>query len=168
MPVSEPSPIQPPQSHFRPVQVADVAALKTVIDATGLFPSHLLDGMLASYLAGETPEDIWLTIDVPRPMAVAYCAPERLTDGTWNLYLIAVHPDHQGQGHGAALVAHVEMLVANRGARILLVETSGLPSFERIRAFYRTLGYAEEARIRDFYQSGEDKVIFWKALAQEE
>lgn len=52
-----------------------------------------------------------------------------------------------------------------RGERILLVETSSLPMFERMRAFNRKCGYNEEARIRDFYQAGEDKLVFRKALA---
>ena len=45
-----------------------------------------------------------------------------------------------------------------------LVETSGLPEFERARAFYRKCGYEEEARIREFYNAGEDKIVFRKAL----
>ena len=151
---------------IRPVAVDDVTALKAVIDETGLFPSHLLDGMLAAYLADAATDDVWLTISLQRPVALAYCAPEPLTQGTWNLYLIAVHPDHQGQGHGAALVQHLETLLTNRGARILLVETSGLPSFERTRMFYLKAGYVEEARISEFYQAGEDKVIFRKALSK--
>jgi hypothetical protein len=56
------------------------------------------------------------------------------------------------------------MLVA-RGARLLIIETSGLASFERTRAFYRALGYDEEARIREFFKAGDDKVVFRKALA---
>jgi RimJ/RimL family protein N-acetyltransferase len=57
-------------------------------------------------------------------------------------------------------------MLAARGERILLVETSGLPEFERTRAFYAKHGYEEEARIREFYRAGEDKVVFRKALAQ--
>ncbi len=139
--------------------------LKSVIDGTGLFPSYMLDGMLASYLRGEGGDEIWLTDDDSGPVALAYCAPERMTLGTWNLYLIAVHPDRQGQGRGTALLLHVEQVLAERGERVLLVETSGLPAFERTRAFYRRCGYDVEARIRDFYQAGEDKIIFRKALA---
>ena len=150
---------------IRPVAPDDLPALKAVIDATGLFPSHLLDDMLAGYLTGDGGSDeFWLTDDDGGPVAIAYCAPERMTQGTWNLYLIAVHPDRQGQGRGAALLRHVEETLAARGERVLLVETSGLPSFERTRTFYRKSGYDEEARIRDFYQAGEDKVIFRKAL----
>jgi ribosomal protein S18 acetylase RimI-like enzyme len=101
------------------------------------------------------------------PVAVAYAALERMTSGTWNLYLIAVHPAYQRWGIGAALIHDVEGVLAARGARVLLVETSGPPAFARSRAFYRANGYEEEARIRDFYAAGEDKVVFRnrKALA---
>ncbi len=98
-------------------------------------------------------------------MGVAYFAPEPYAYGTWNLYFIAVHPDRQGEGRGATLLRHVEQTLAARGARVLLVETSGVPNFERTRAFYRKQGYDEEARIREFYKAGDDKVIFRKALA---
>ena len=97
-------------------------------------------------------------------VAIAYCAPERMTEGTWNLYLIAVHPSYQGKGHGTAMVSYIEKMLAERGERLLLVETSGLPDFERTQAFYRRCGYTEEARIREFYQAGEDKIVFRKAL----
>jgi ribosomal protein S18 acetylase RimI-like enzyme len=142
----------------------DAAALRGVIDATGLFPAAMLDDMLAGYLAGTAGDESWLTVDDGGPVAVAYVAPERMTAGTWNLHLIAVHPDQQGRGRGAALLRHVEADLAARGARVLLVETSGLPEFARTRAFYRTNGYDEEARVREFYAAGEDKVVFRKAL----
>jgi len=150
---------------IRPVVPGDVPALKALIDAAGLFPSNMLDDMLAPYFEQERDgPQVWLTGDEGGPVAVAYYAPERMTEGTWNLYLIAVHPERQGRGRGSALLRHVEAALAARGERVLLVETSGLPAFEQARAFYRGNGYGEEARIRDFYQAGEDKVIFRKAL----
>jgi ribosomal protein S18 acetylase RimI-like enzyme len=60
---------------------------------------------------------------------------------------------------------HVEQNLVARGGRMLLVETSGLSGFENTRAFYKKLGYDEEARIREFYQAGEDKIVFRKVLA---
>ena len=106
----------------------DTIALKGVIDATGLFPGEMLDGMLADVFTGEASPDIWLTDDDSGPIGLAYCAPERMTQGTWNLYLIAVHPDHQGQGRGTAMLRYVEQELAAKGERVLLVETSGLPA----------------------------------------
>ena len=148
---------------------ADVPRLKAVIGATGLFPPPLLDDMLVDYFGAQRSDDVWLTADGAGPdrgpVAVAYVAPERMTSGTWNLLLVAVDPASQGRGVGAALVHEVERALAERGARVLLVETSGLPEFTRARAFYRATGYHEEARIREFYAAGEDKVVFRKALA---
>jgi len=150
---------------FRAVVRADLPALKHAIDACGLFPSEMLDGMMAGYFAGNETSEIWLTDADGTPMSVAYCAPERMTSGTWNLYLIAVHPDLQGQGRGAALLRYVERQLAAAGERVLLVETSGLEAYARTRDFYRKNGYEEEARIREFYQQGEDKIVFRKSLA---
>ena len=97
-------------------------------------------------------------------VAVAYTAPERMTAGTWNALLLAVHPDRHGQGIGAALMARVEALLAARGERVLLVETSGTADFERTRRFYEHIGYEREALIREYYDAGDDKVVFRKAL----
>lgn len=72
---------------------------------------------------------------------------------------------HQRQGRGAKLLLFVEQTLADRGARVLLVETMGTPDFEHVRAFYQKNGYNEEARIREFYAEGADKVVFLKALA---
>ena len=153
---------------IRPATRDDMPALKAVIDANGLFPSEMLDEMIADYLDGTSGQEFWLGDDDGEPVAVTYCAPERMTSGTWNLHLIAVHPDSQGQGRGTAMLRHIEQVLARLGERVLLVETSGLPNFERTRAFYRKSGYNEEARIRDFYQAGEDKVVFRKTLQDED
>ncbi|QDU19573.1 GNAT family N-acetyltransferase [Urbifossiella limnaea] len=154
---------------IRPTTSDDTAAILTLAVASGLFPPEATDdvaAVLRGSLAGENgPDHVWLTDDDIGPVGVAYYAPERMTDGTWNLYMLAVHPDRQRQGRGAALVRHVERELSTRGARVLLIETSGLAAFERTRAFYRALGYDEEARIREFYKAGDDKVVFRKALA---
>jgi len=149
---------------IRAVTSDDLPALKRLIDATGLFPSEMLDEMTAAYLAGDEAGGLWLTDDDGGPVGVVYLSPERMTAGTWNMLLIAVDPVRQGQGRGTALVQHVERALASRGGRILLVETSGLTEFENTRRFYRARGYGEDARIREFYAAGEDKVIFRKTL----
>jgi ribosomal protein S18 acetylase RimI-like enzyme len=148
---------------IRPITRADLPGLKAVINAAALFPGEMLDAMTAPHLKGDG-EDIWLTADADGPVALAYAAPEQMTQGTWNLLLIAVHPERQGEGIGSSLVHVVEERLSASAARVLLVETSGLQEFEGTRAFYRQRGFEEEARIREFYRAGEDKIIFRKTL----
>lgn len=151
--------------NIRSVKKSDLEELKIVIETSGLFPPDLLDGMTSDYFTNSETQDIWLTrTNNGKPIAISYCAPERLTDGTYNLYLIAVHKDWQGKGIGGELMNTVENLLQSQGNRILLVETSGLLEFELTRKFYDKCGYNREAVIRDFYRDGEDKVVFWKKL----
>ena len=125
--------------------------------------------MLADYFDGGS-DHFWIINDDEEegPVGVAYCAPELMTNGTWNLLFIAVRPECQGQGRGAALMRYVEQTLAVRGARLLLVETSGVQEFKRTRAFYCKCSYDEEARIRDFYEAGADKIVYRKVLAAQE
>lgn len=153
---------------IRPTTPDDTTALIALADATGLFqPNQLkeLSEMLVDYFGSNSDSDrFWITDEDDGPVGVAYCEQELMTDQTWNLQLIAIRPDHQGQGRGATLLRYVEQTLTARGGRVLLVETSGLPSFERTRAFYAKCGYEEEARIRDFYAADDDKVVFRKVL----
>jgi len=121
----------------------------------------MLDDMFSE---GSSQNEFWLTYDDGVPAAVAYCVPEPMTEGTCNLLLIAVHADRQGEGIGTQIMAYVEAKLAAEGVRVLLVETSGTEQFVNTRAFYSHLGYDEEARIREYYDVGDDKVVFRKAL----
>lgn len=146
-----------------------------LIEAIGLFePDEIADvaHMLSERFSNtsthrDTHRDMWFVDDESDNfVSVAYVAPERMTEGTWNLYLIAVHPRYQKQGRGAFLLNYVEQALVERQARLLLVETLALDEFDYVRKFYQKNGFEEEARIREFYAAGADKVIFWKALAQ--
>ncbi|MFN7089039.1 MAG: GNAT family N-acetyltransferase [Allorhizobium sp.] len=149
---------------IRELTAADLPELKTLIEATDLFPSSMLDAMVNHFLGDNEAQELWLVLVNPHPVGVAYVAPEKLTDGTFNLLLIAIHPEQQAMGFGAQLISEVEKRLRGLGARILLVETSGLAAFELTRHFYLKNGYELEGRIRDFYQDGDDKVIFRKKL----
>lgn len=148
--------------YVRPMRADDLAALVALIDATGLFPGAMLPDMAAPHLTTDGSGALWLVFDDGSVGGVAYAVPEPMTDRTWNLLLIAVDPRRQRDGIGAALIGAIERLLVDRAARLLLVETSGLPEFDGTHAFYDRLGFAREARIANFYQAGEDKIIFTK------
>lgn len=151
-------------TNIRPVERQDLPELKRIADATELFPSDMMDDMISGYFDGSKP-DIWFTCVLDgKAISFGFCEPERMTEGTWNLLAIGVQPDHQGKGVGAAMMSYLTNRLAEQGERILLVDTMGIPEFEQTRAFYRKNGYIEEARIREFYEAGVDKVVFWKHL----
>ncbi len=152
---------------IRPTTPDDTTALIAIAKATGLFEPSQLDEikqMLTEYFSNSDRQNLWFTDDDNEPVAIAYCEPERMTYQTWNLQLIAVRPDRQRQGRGALLLRYVEQALIEKGGRILLAETSGVPGFESTREFYRKCGYKEEARIRDFYEAGDDKIVYRKVL----
>lgn len=148
----------------RPLSRDDLEEVAYIVEATDMFPGSMLDGMVANYFESESTDDRWLVVSTGKVQAVAYFVAERLTAGTWNLLLIAVSPQEQRKGIGARLLAAVESELAQEGNRLLIVETSGLASFESTRNFYLRQGYTQEARIRDFYEDGNDKVTFAKRL----
>lgn len=149
---------------IRPLLRGDLPRIAHLVDANAMFPSAMLDDMTAAYFAGDSDTQRWIVADTGSVTGVAYTVPEPLTEGTWNTLCICVDPAAHGQGIGTALMRQIEGELAAEGARVLLVETSGTPDFERTRGFYDMLGYEREARIRDYYSAGDDKIIFRKAL----
>jgi ribosomal protein S18 acetylase RimI-like enzyme len=144
----------------------DTAAIIALAESSGLFNPDGIEQIrerLANHASGNS-DDLWFIADDDKPSGVVYCAPEPMTDRTWNVLMLLVSPDRHGQGVGAELMRHVEETLTARGGRLLIVETSSLDGFERARAFYTKCGYNEEARIRDFYTAGDDKVVYSKPL----
>lgn len=85
-----------------------------------------------------------------------------LTDGVYDLYFIAVDPNARRKGVGRALITASEETVRAMDGRILIAETSGTPEYETTRRFYVSMGYENEATIKDFYKPGDDLNIFTK------
>lgn len=152
---------------IRPTKQDDIAALQEVLNGTELFPSEVLPEMVSSFLSDDDNSDIWLTCEVDgNAMGFCYAVPEELAEGAWNMLAIAVLPTEQGGGCGGAITKHLEAELKERGQRILIANTSGVGDFADTREFYRKNGYSEEARIRDFWAEGDDKIVFWKSLSK--
>lgn len=95
-----------------------------------------------------------------------YCiGPTPATQATFDMYWIAVKPDAQGKGVGKALDAHAEQILRSLQGNLVIAETSSQPRYESTRRFYTARGYAELARIRDYYRPGDDLVIYGKYLS---
>lgn len=153
---------------IRPLAPDDADAVVGLAVDSGLFPAGEVEpvvALLADYVEGRAPGHRGdVDHDGGELVAMAYYQPAAATDRTWYLTMIAVRAGRQGEGRGSALLAHVEEQLRARGQRMLLVETSGLATFEPTRAFYQRAGYHQEARVRDFFEPGDDMVLFRKVI----
>lgn len=149
----------------RKIIKSDLAGLKKVLDSIELFPSEFLDDMTKDYFTNPNSDDIWFTyIEDNKPLSIGYCAPEKLTQGTYNLYALGINDKSQGKGIGGKMMDFIEKELKENSCRILIVETSGTESFQSSRNFYEKFDYTKEAVIRDFWDEGDDKVVYWKKL----
>lgn len=109
-------------------------------------------GSTYAFLGAFTPED--------ELVGYACYGPTPETDRTWDLYWIATDPRTHGTGGGTRLLTEVERRLEGLNARMLVVETSSRSEYAPTRAFYERRGYAEAARVREFYAPGDDRIIY--------
>lgn len=124
--------------------------------------------LIDTYLKDEDQVDYIIfvyTDDVLDKVAGYICYGRRpLTEGTYDLYWIAVDPNIHGKGIGSKLIAFMEEDLCERGAALILIETSGKAEYENERRFYEKNRYKLQTVIRDFYRKGDDLVIYHKYL----
>jgi ribosomal protein S18 acetylase RimI-like enzyme len=90
--------------------------------------------------------------------------PTPLTEGTWDIYWMAVTREKQGRGIGSALTKAAEKDIVRTKGRLAIIETSSTPAYEKTRHFHLSHGYEVICRIPDFYAPGDDKLILLKRL----
>lgn len=136
---------------FKPVEVACVQELWNAY----LQQSEASGYVFLAYRDGE------------RVLGYACFGPHSLTEGTFDLYWVAVAREAQGQGIGHALLLQVEDEVRARGGRMILIETSSTPAYAPARRLYESCGYRYEAVVHDFYAPGDDLILFSKLIAED-
>jgi ribosomal protein S18 acetylase RimI-like enzyme len=151
--------------NIKPVTQSDIDGLKNVLDSCGLFPSEYLDEMISDYFNNADTQEVWFTyMDNNAPVAIGYCVPEKLTNGTYNLLAIGVSENAQRKGIAHEMMQYIEQELKSKDGRVLIVETSSDDAQIGARKLYEKIGYTQEAVIRDFWNDGEDKIVFWKKL----
>jgi ribosomal protein S18 acetylase RimI-like enzyme len=81
---------------------------------------------------------------------------------SYDLYWIATHKDFMNQGIGRYLLAKTEEAIFTSGGSGIYVETSSKEQYAPTRAFYERNHYILKARLEDFYDRGDDKLIYVK------
>lgn len=145
------------------------ARVEEILRATGMFREDEIDVALEvfdSHIAAPGQDYHAVGAFTPGGQLLGYIlyGATPCTLGTWDLYWIAVHPDAQGLGVGSTLTKEMERRLARTDARLVLIETSSRPHYDPTRSFYLRRGWEEVARIKDFYEPGDDRVIFAKTM----
>lgn len=157
---------------IRPLTATDHDAVRVILENAGNFtPEEIATAieLVDEYIA-DGEESGYLTYVLestsdPFPIVGYICFGEApLTEGTYDLYWIAVDTKHHRGGFGKKLVRFAEEEIARRGGRKLLIETSSQETYGTTIKFYEGAGYHIEARIKDYYKPGDDKLIFSKSL----
>lgn len=159
----------PLRTRTRPRQ-SDLRALRRLIESTGVFypeETEIAMELLEERLRRGVKSGYEFIFAERDGKLVGYCAwgAVPLTNGSYDLYWIAVAPEAQGLGIGQWLMHLAELQIAKLGGGRLYIETSSRAAYVRTRRFYRAAGYRLAARLRDFYAHGDHKVVFCKTVA---
>jgi D-alanine-D-alanine ligase len=151
------------------VRPGDPQLVKDIVTSTGFFHDHEID--VAEELVAERLQNgldsgyLFLFAEQGGRMVGYSCYGEiACTEGSFDLYWIAVHNDFRSQGIGGILLQKTEELIAGLQGRVIWVETSGREKYLPTRKFYLRCGYKEEAVLKGFYAPDDDKVVFVKRL----
>jgi len=156
---------------IRPLQAQDRQPILELLKQTGMFTERELSialELVDTVLTTPGQQDYIIYVyEADKEVLGYYCVgPTPATVGTFDLYWIAVTPSEHGRGIGGTLDRHAEMLIRSLGGRLILAETSSQAKYKKTHKFYLRRGYAELSRIKDYYRSGDDLVVYGKYIHQ--
>lgn len=153
---------------IRPLVEKDRVSLLSMLIKTRSFTSSEIDvamELIDIVLKDQIQKDyqIYCMVD-DQDQAIGYICygPTPMTQGTFDLYWIAVDPDFQEQGVGSNLLDYLGKVVKELKGRMILADTSSIPHYEKTQNFYLRNGFQEVARVPDYYYPGNDRVTFCK------
>jgi D-alanine-D-alanine ligase len=153
----------------RALRAEDAPALRALLEATGVFTPVEVAAAMEEIERGSDETSVHgyrfrVADDEGTVLGFTCYGRAWFTEATWDLYWIAVHPARQRGQVGAKLLAEAETAAVAEGGRTMLVDSASKPSYAPAHRFYRRNGYAEVARIPDYYAEGDDKVVYAKRL----
>ncbi|NTV45240.1 MAG: GNAT family N-acetyltransferase [Chlorobiales bacterium] len=151
-----------------PLAPAHKELIRKLLCDTNAFRSDEIDvaiELIDAYLNKTDDYQLYTAIDDQGTVLGYVCfgkTPVTLT--TFDLYWIATAIEAQGKGVGQALFDFTCNAITKQGGKLVVIETSSQPKYEKTWRFYEKIGCTVEARIKDFYAPGDDKLIYTKHL----
>jgi ribosomal protein S18 acetylase RimI-like enzyme len=153
----------------RRIRAEDRAEVHALLLGTAVFQPHeIAVAMELIDVALTRPEQQdyhpYVLVDDGVIVAYACFGKNPMTRSTYDLYWIATKAGQVRQGHGRALFAAVENEIRKREGRLLIIETSSKETYRGTAEFYARIGCELIARVPDFYDEGDDQLIYCKRL----
>ncbi len=149
---------------------ADVEDIVEIVRSTGFFTDNELD--IAAELVEERLHKgtesgyYFLFLEIDRKLTGYSCfGPVPGTLNSFDLYWIAIDNKSRGMGLGKLILDMSEQKIAAMNGINIYIETSSRDQYLPTRKFYEDSGYRAEARLKDFYSPGDDKIIYVKTAA---
>jgi len=86
------------------------------------------------------------------------------TVSSFDLYWIGVVQSQRGNGLGKILMAETEKMIKNLHGKSIYIETSSKEKYLPTQKFYEKCNCELIARITDFYDEGDDKLLYKKTI----
>ncbi len=153
-------------TRIRTIEAGDRESIRDLIAGTRAFKEHEIEVAmeLVDVALNRPGQDDYhpyvLTEEDGTVVAYACFGKNPMTKFTFDLYWLATRADRMGKGYGRKIVAFVEEEVRRRGGRLLVIETSSKESYGGTREFYLKIGCTLAAQIPDYYDEGDDKLIY--------
>jgi ribosomal protein S18 acetylase RimI-like enzyme len=148
------------------VENSDFEHLKEVLESTGFFYDSEVEIVLElaqeNIEKGEDKSGYIFNIaqENNKPVAFTCYGPIPGTEGSFDLYWIAVHKSYRGKGLGKILMNMVIEDIKKRGGENIWIETASRPLYEPTRQFYISYGCEKIAELPEFYGKNDNKVIY--------
>ncbi len=153
------------------VSYADLPHLRSILESSGFFFDFEVD--VAIELAEEAIESgensgYYFIIAEHEGIPTGYtCFGEiACTKGSFDLYWIAVHEKMRGKGLGKMLMDQTVQDIRLRNGRTVYIETSSKEKYKPTQKFYTNIGCKLIAQIPDFYDIGDDKLLYSYKIEQ--
>jgi D-alanine-D-alanine ligase len=150
-------------------RASDVKDVRMIAESTGFFNAAELE--MASELIEERLElgdasGYYFIFAERSGKAIGFTCfgPITGTEGSFDLYWIALLDAFRGMGIGKKLLSLTEAKISAMGGHRIYIETSARDQYDPTREFYKACGYTAEAVLKDFYAPGDSKVIYVKVL----
>ena len=154
---------------IRSIKPSDREAIRELLVSTRAFQAHELAvamELIDTALTKPDQQDYLPYVLQQNGTILAYACfgKNPMTRFTFDLYWIATHAERMRRGYGREMFVFVEQEVKRRGGRLLVIETSSKERYQDAHHFYVKIGCELAARLPDFYDEGDDRLIYFKRL----